>query len=270
MSVTRFSRATLKNQLKKGNSFRDNTPYTPPSVGPTTTDLKLWLKPENITFSSGRVTGWTDASPSPITLTAPGGSNNPYESSQHLNGYTGSRFDGNSSLTYLSYGTDIWDTGTGTNASTVIALFYPETATGGNYGAIIAQGSSGRTSVACCPQAYPDSSIKWATNNYAAGGRKIDGTSTVANWYKVTWTWSDWQTRNTTKIYLANVEQASSDWDNAPLSVATGNRYIGRFLDAGADATADGTLMELLVYRRVLDSGELSDIESYFNTKYAL
>jgi hypothetical protein len=226
------------------------------------------LKPENITFTSGKVTGWTDASPSPITITAP--TENPFESTQYLNNYTGARFDGNTSLTYLNYGTDIWDTGSGANASTVIALFYPETATGGNYGAIIAQGGGSKSSVACCPQAYPDASVKWATNNYAAGGRKIDGTSTVGNWYKVTWTWSDWQTRSTTKIYLANVEQASSDWDNAPNAVATGNRTIGRLLDFGSDATIDGTLMELFVYRRVLDSGELSTIDNYLNNKYGL
>jgi len=270
MSVTIFREASLKNNLEKGNSFRANNAMPPPPSDIPTTDLKLWLKPENITFSSGRVTGWTDASPSPLTITAPGGANNPYESVQHLNNYTGARFDGNVSSTYLQYSADIWDTGSVANATTVIALFYPETATGGNYGAIIAQGGGSKSSIACCPQAYPDASIKWATNNYAAGGRKTDGTSNVANWYKVGWTWSDWMDRSTTKIYLSNQEQTSSNWDNAPNATAGGNNFIGRFLDSGADAAIDGTLMELFVYRRVLDASELLQINNYLNTKYNL
>lgn len=270
MSVTIFREASLKNNLEKGNSFRANNAMPPPPADIPTTDLKLWLKPENITFTSGRVTGWTDASPSPLTITAPGGANNPYESATTLNNYTGARFDGNVSSTYLQYSANIWDTGSTANATTVIALFYPETATGGNYGAIIAQGGSNKSSIACCPQAYPDASVKWATNNYAAGGRKTNGTSNVANWYKVGWTWTDWMDRSTTKIYLSNQEQTSSNWDNAPNAVGTGNNFIGRFLDAGADAVIDGTLMELLVYRRVLDASELLQVNNYLNTKYNL
>lgn len=236
---------------------------------PTTTDLKLWLKPENLTFSAGRVSGWTDASPNSVTITVPGG-NEPYQSTTYLNGYTGSRFDGNSSLTYLNYSVDLWDTGSGTNASTVIAVWYPETSTALNYGSIISQGGGGRTSVAVCPQAYPDNTVRWATDNYAAGGKKTDGNSAINNWYAVTWTWSDYQTPSTTNIYLSNTIQASSVWGAAPNPIASGNRYIGNFKDSSADACPDGTLVELLVYRRVLTSGELSTIQSYFNTKYGI
>jgi len=237
---------------------------------PTNIGMKLWLKPENLTFSGGYVSGWSDASPISQTISVPGG-NEPLQGTGYtLNGYTGCRFNGNSTVTYLTYGGDIWATGTGTNESTVIAVYYPISATGGNYGAIISQGGGSRSSVACCPQAYPDASIKWATNNYAAGGRKTTGTSSVGSWYKVGWTWTDWQSRATTSIYLNNSVQSSADWDSAPNAVASGNRNIGNFNDSNSSSVPDGVLMELIVYRRVLTSGELTSVNTYLTNKYGI
>jgi hypothetical protein len=268
MSVTNFRRASLQNGFPKSSDFADIAGPPPPSTIPTSS-LELWLRPENISASAGLVNGYTDASPAGRSITAASGYV-PAVSTVYLNGYSGSYFPGSVAIKWFDYTTDIWDIGSGLNASTVTAVFYPDLAQGGNYGSFVSQGGGGKTSVLCCPQSYPNASIQWATDNYANGGRRTVGTSALNQWYKVTWTWSDWQTRSTTKIYLSNVEQSSQDWNGAPNPVAGGNRYIGRALDFGVDAITSGTLMELLVWRRVLSSNELADVNNVLNTKYGL
>jgi len=237
-----------------------------------TNGLELWLKPDTgqVVTSSGRVSTWYDASGNANDATQTDASARPYYTASALNGYDIMEFKGNDEINFLNYGADIWDTGSVANATTIFAVFNPDTATGNNYGAIIAQGGASRTSVAVCPQAFPDSDVKWATNNYASGGRKITGSSAVDNWYYVTWTWSDWQDRDTTTIRVNGSVAASANWDSAPDATATGNRYIGRFIDAAAGACIDGWLAELIVYRRVLSAGEITTVEAYLADKYAL
>ena len=235
-----------------------------------TANLTVWYKPENFVTSSGRITDWTDDSGLSNNATQGNNTLRPYYSSSALNGYPAATFKGNSETNYLTYGTDIWDAGTGSNATTCFAVVRPKTATGGNYGSVISQGGGGSTSVSVCPQAFPDSEVKWATNNYAAGGRKLDGNSATGSFYYVTWQWSDWTTRSTTSIRVNGVTQASSYWGGAPNAVATGSRQIGNFLDQNANSTLDGDICEIIVYRASLSAGDRNSVETYLSTKYGL
>ena len=235
-----------------------------------TAGLVMWYTPATLVTSSGRITDWTDASGTSNNASQGNNTLRPYYSASALNGYPAATFRGNSELNYLTYTNAIWDAGSGTNATTCFAVVRPTSAEAFNYGAIVSQGDGGKTSVAVCPQAYPDATIKWATNNYAAGGRKINGTSATGSFYYVTWQWSDWQVRNTTSIRVNGVLEASADWDAAPNAVDTNNLNIGNFRDNSAQSTLAADVCEILVYRTVLSAGDVSTVESYLASKYAL
>jgi hypothetical protein len=240
------------------------------TTGIPTANLTVWYKPENFVTSSGRITDWSDDSGLSNDAFQANASLRPYLSGSALNGYDAAHFKGNTETNFLEYTNPIWDAGTGSNATTCFAVVRPTTATANNYGSIISQGGAASTSVSVCPQAFPDDEIKWATNNYAAGGRKLVGNSATGSFYYVTWQWSDWTTRSTTSIRVNGVAQSSADWGNAPSAVATGSLQIGNFKDQNPGSTIDADVCEIIVYRASLSTGDRDQVESYLSTKYGL
>ena len=166
-----------------------------------------------------------------------------------------------------------WSAADINNSFTMFVVTNQKTQNTANYGVYITQGGGGRTSVGWGPQTYPDAFISFGTDNYAAGGAKVSGSTvndpfTVGTWYTSVVEWNDWNDRSSTSFRVNGTAYSTTVWGNTPNTPTTANPRLGRFIDAGADAHLNAFIAELIVYIGSLSTPEIEQVEDYLQTKY--
>ena len=172
------------------------------------------------------VSTWEDRSSTNNDATQATAANQPTYETGEVGGQPAVRFDGIND--FLSYGTSVFGY---TSGATVIAVV-KATSGANEYGSVIGEHSSNRTSIGCQMTVFPNNAIEPATDIFQPGGVRYNSTLTNTTWQIVGWSWSDWSTHKTngnTRIAAGGTETSGAAYGSDPLGFTSTRRAIGRY-----------------------------------------
>ena len=251
-------------------------PFSPTDI----TGLQCWWDAQTgITLSGTDVVEWADQSGNNFYATQSVSGDRPSISSSiaAINSNDAVFFD-NSNTEFMQIvdansTNKPWSAADINNSFTMFVVTQQRSQTSGHYGVYITQGGNNRTSIGWGPQTFPDAYISFGTDNYAAGGAKVSGSTvndpfTVGTWYTAVVSWADWNDRSSTSFRVNGTAYSTTVWGNTPNTPTTANPRLGRLIDAGADAHLNALVAELIVYTGDLSTPDIEQVENYLQTKY--
>jgi hypothetical protein len=177
------------------------------------------------------VSTWEDRSTTNNDATQATPANQPTYETNEVGGQPAVRFDGADD--FLSYATSVFNF---TDGATVIAVV-KATSAASDYGSVIAEHNSNRSSLGCQLTVFPNNAIEPCTDMYAPAGVRYNSTLANTTWQIVAWSWSNWSTHRTngnTRIAAGGTESTGAAYGGVdPLSFSSTRRAIGRFPDGG-------------------------------------
>lgn len=224
------------------------------------TNLGLWLKPEFITVSAGKVSQWSDLSGSSNDATQATGTNQPSQVTNSLFGYQAVSFGGTNS--YMSLPSFLTNLTSGLSIFTVIS---PNTS------------SAAKTVITASPSAASvndltaleinSTTVTFKANNGATTGSIASSSGAVATTkYQILDVVHSGAATASMRVNSNDIATTGTiqNLANTARSVA----YIGTDKNKTSGTFFGGKVAEMLVYTRAVTSTERSAIEAYLSNKY--
>ena len=232
----------------------------PSTVPVTRTNLVLWLKPEFMNISAGKVTQWSDLSgASPANNATQGTSTNqPSQVTNSLFGYPGVSFNGtNSYLILPSFMTNL------TNGFSIFAVINPNTSSTAK--TLMTASSSGINDMTSVQ--INSSTVTYNANAGGTPGSAATLTGAVAT--------AKYQILDvvhsgaaTATIYVNSVDKTNSSAVQNLANIARPVAYIGADNAKLSTAFWGGKIAEMLIYSRAVSVTERANIEAYLANRF--
>jgi hypothetical protein len=222
--------------------------------------LVLWLRPDyEMTTVSGKVSSWGDASGSGNTATQATSGNRPTFLSNAINGQPAVQFNSGSS-TFLQLPGGMSDLSSGVS---ILAVVKPYSVSSGARLLDFGNGSASDNIYLSEPTS---TGLTLETYNGSSGTSVTSSSAITLNQYQVVAAVDNGS--GTATIYTNAFEGAQNASMGTLNNLLRADNNIGE-ASAGGNYF-NGEIAELVVYSRALTVSELSDLQSYFMTKYQL
>jgi hypothetical protein len=185
------------------------------------------------------------------------------------NGRDAIRFDGAND--FLQYSVSVFGY---TTAVSVFAATKNLTNAVNDYGAVIAEQSSGQTSIGCMPVTFPNAGMEISTDVFGPGGKRYGSTVAEAAPHVCDWSWSNWSTHKTngnTVLAVDGIETAGTSYGSNPTGFVSTIKRIGNFDGSNNSSSClNGDILEILVYSGQLTSSERIQVRRYLGAKWSI
>ncbi|HEY9714765.1 MAG TPA: LamG-like jellyroll fold domain-containing protein [Chroococcales cyanobacterium] len=226
----------------------------------TRTNLALWLRGDQVTLASGKVSSWADLSGSGNTASQGVSGNQPTYVSSAVNGLPGVSFNGSSSFLQITNTAGLSNFASG---ASIFAVVKPSSVTAN---ARLLDFGNGAASDNIYISEPTSTGVSLVTYNGASSTTVTSSSGVTLGNYQLL-EFVDNGT-GTATVYTNAVQGAQNTSMNSLSNIARTLNYIGQ--GAAGGNYFNGTIAELLVYQRGVTTSERASIEGYLMGRYQL